>query len=155
MSGPIDLEPGSSLDLHIVDGLMRAAFDPRYGEAWSLTQCMGILAMPGVWLTLARQGKKAVGFSLVRNVADEAELLLIAVDPKRRGSGIGRALLRAALSDAQARGAVTVHLEMREGNDALHLYASEGFAKIGERRDYYRGANGKLFNAQTFAKKLA
>jgi ribosomal-protein-alanine N-acetyltransferase len=35
--------------------LMRRAFDPRFGEAWNLSQLAGVLAMPGARLTVARR----------------------------------------------------------------------------------------------------
>ena len=75
------LRTGDARDVAIVDALMAAAFDPRYGEAWTRNQCLGVLAMPGVRLTLASIDDRPAGFAMVRSVADEAELLLLAVDP--------------------------------------------------------------------------
>ena len=49
----ITLRTGDARDIAIVEALMSAAFDPRYGEAWTRNQCLGVLAMPGVALTLA------------------------------------------------------------------------------------------------------
>ena len=79
------IAPGGSGDLDHVVAVMEAAFDDRFGEAWTRSQCAGILPMPGVELMLARSpdGEPA-GFSLFRTVADEAELLLIAVAPAPR-----------------------------------------------------------------------
>jgi ribosomal protein S18 acetylase RimI-like enzyme len=36
-----------------------------------------------------------------------------------------------------------LHLEVRAGNEAVQLYRREGFDKVGERRNYYRGKTGK------------
>lgn len=49
------LRTGDPRDVATVDALMTAAFDPRYGEAWTRNQCLGVLAMPGVRLTLAQE----------------------------------------------------------------------------------------------------
>ena len=51
----------------------------------------------------ARRGRATatVGFSLLRAVADEAELLLLAVDPARQRRGIGHALLDHFIDDAR------------------------------------------------------
>ena len=68
--------------------------------------------------------------------------------------GIGGALLRAVIAEAAERRAVRIHLEVRAGNDALELYHREGFAKVGERRNYYRGKTGQLFDAHTYARDL-
>lgn len=150
----IELTGGGAHDLPTVDRLMQAAFDPRYGEAWTPGQCLGVLAMPGVWLTLAHVDERPVGFALTRAVADEAELLLLAADPKQRRAGIGSALLRAVLTDAAARGVTRAHLEVRADNPAVAFYTRHGFAKVGERRDYYRGTDGARRDAHTYALDL-
>lgn len=136
---PVDLRSGSTRDLPAVAEIMHAAFDPRYGEAWTTAQCMGMLSLPGVWLTLARIGAEEAGFALARVGVDEAELLLLATRPHLRGRGVGGALLRTVIAEAQARGAHQLHLEVRSGNEAVRLYRREGFEKIGDRRGYYRG----------------
>ena len=144
------LRPGAMADLSAIDGVMREAFDPRFGEAWTPNQVTGVLAMPGVWLTIAETDGVAAGFAVTRSILDEAELLLLAVRPAARRRGVGRQLLRSAIGEARQRGVVKMHLEVRAGNDAVTLYRAAGFEKIGERRGYYRGRSGKLFDAQTF-----
>lgn len=150
----IFLRPGDPRDVAIVDALMSAAFDPRYGEAWTRSQCMGVLAMPGVRLTLAFVDDVPAGFAMVRSVADEAELLLLAVDPACRRRGIASALLRAVIAEAQAGGIADLHLEVRAGNEAVNLYVAQGFAKVGERRGYYRGKTGQVFDAHTYRRAV-
>ena len=96
----LQLAKGSSSDLEAVTAVMNSAFDDRFGEAWTRSQCAGILPMPGVGLVLARDGEgELAGFSLSRTVADEAELLLLAVAPDHRRRGIGRMLLDQFLDD--------------------------------------------------------
>lgn len=145
----IDLREGDVRDLDRIDRMMADAFDSRWGEAWTRNQVIGILAVPGVWLTIAEQGGRAAGFALVRGVLDEAELLLLAVIPEMRRRGVGSALLRSVVSDCALRGIESLHLEVREGNEANILYRNSGFTKIGERRDYYRGADGRSYSALT------
>ena len=149
---PVEIVYGQPADLRAVNAIMSEAFDPRYGEAWTPSQCMGMLALPGVWFTLACIDGRPVGFALARTVLDEGELLLLAILPAMRRRGIGAALLRTVMADARDRGAAFLHLEVRANNDAVHLYRGQGFEKIGERRDYYRGNDGKLFDAHTFSK---
>jgi ribosomal-protein-alanine N-acetyltransferase len=148
---PIELVAGTSADLDEVMGTMEAAFEPRFGEAWTRGQCSGILGMSGVWLVLARNGEAAAGFALARAMADEAELLLLAVRPEQRRAGIGGALLGAVAKEARVRGARRLHLEMRSGNPAGGLYAAAGFREVGRRRHYYRGQDGQSFDAITLA----
>lgn len=150
----IELRAGAAVDLALVDTIMAEAFDPRFGEAWTRSQCLGILSLPGVWLTLASLDGAAAGFALVRRIADEGELLLLATRPAARRRGVAAALLRAAMVEAQAGGAIRLHLEVREGNDAIQLYRRAGFVKVGERRHYYRGATGQSFHALTYSSDL-
>lgn len=150
----VDIRTGGPADLPRVAPLMQAAFDPRYGEAWTTAQCMGMLALPGSWLTLVERDSRVIGFALSRATLDDGELLLIAVHPDARGKGVGRALLRAVAEDAKARGVVRFNLEVRANNPATALYFAEGFVKIGERRNYYSGSSGDRFDALTFQKNL-
>ena len=149
----IALAPGAAADMAAVEHVMAGAFDAKYGEAWTRSQCLGVLSLPGVWLTLARIDGEVAGIALARVAADEAELLLIAVLPAERGRGVGAALLRATMGEAAARGAVRLHLEVRAGNPAVRLYGATGFTKVGERRNYYHGLAG-TFDAHSYAKDL-
>ncbi|MEP9403382.1 GNAT family N-acetyltransferase [Sphingomonas silueang] len=151
---PVTLADGGPADIDAVDAIMQAAFDPRYGEAWTRAQCLGMLSLPGVWLTIARDAAGARGFALTRAIAGDAELLLLAVRPESRGRGIGRALLRAAVDGAMQRGAEQICLEMRANNDATRLYQREAFRKRGERRQYYAGNTGERFDAHTYVRSL-
>lgn len=138
-------------DLDSVMQVMNAAFPERYGEAWTRSQCAGILPMTGVRLVLAHdEDNNSVGFSLYRTVAGDAELLLLAVDPRVQRKGLGRKLLDHFILDAKANGAERIHLEVRAGNAATHLYESAGFAQVNRRRNYYRGKAGAQFDALTF-----
>ena len=94
------------------------------------------------------------GFALTRAIAGEAELLLLATEPGARRQGVGAALLRAVIDGARDRGAGRLHLEMRAKNPASALYRQHGFAQVGERREYYRGGDGKRRDAQTWARDL-
>lgn len=149
------LRRGDARDIQAVDGLMAAAFDPQFGEAWTRGQCLGVLAMPGVALTLAFAEDEPAGFALTRTIMDEAELLLLAVAPAQRRTGIGGALLRSVVTGCVAAGVTTLHLEVRAGNGAVQLYERCGFTKVGERRDYYRGRNGQHYTALSYSRRLA
>src|SRR3982750_2136478 len=90
----VHVEQGSSEDIDAVMSVMNSAFGRRYGEAWTRSQLAGILPMGGVSLVLAREGSAdTIGFCLFRTVADESELLLLAVSSSCRRRGIGRRLL--------------------------------------------------------------
>ena len=147
-------------DLDQIMAVMETAFDPAFGEAWTRRQVSDSLVMPNTHYLLAaahggppRQGEPAAGFTLSRGVADEEELLLIAVHPDHRGRGIGGALLERFVAAARARGARRLFLEMREGNRAEALYRRYGFESVGRRRHYYRRGSGHPLDAITLARE--
>jgi ribosomal-protein-alanine N-acetyltransferase len=143
--------------LAALDSVMRVmedSFDPAFGEAWTGPQCAGLLPMPGVWLSLARDGDEVIGFALARVVLREAELLLLAVKRRVQGRGVGQALLDRFTAIAKGRGAEQLHLEVREGNRAVRLYKRAGFGEVGRRRNYYNGRDGQVYDALTLARTI-
>lgn len=70
--------------------------------------------------------------------AGEAELLRIAVAPRTRGRGLGRALLEACQRELAAEGMARLFLEVRAANAAaIRLYATCGWKPCGRRPKYY------------------
>jgi [ribosomal protein S18]-alanine N-acetyltransferase len=140
--------------------IMESAFDPAYGEAWTRRQVADALTLPSTHaLVIGLDGElipdgpnsqQPAGFVLTRHAADEEELLLIAVDPRFRYRGIGAQLISHLFAEARERAVSQVFLEMRRGNPAVALYSKVGFNPIGERRNYYRMANGERVDAITF-----
>jgi len=153
-SAELQLAAGGSADLDAVVQVRNAAFDERFGEAWTRSQCAGILPMPGVRLIVARFDERVAGFSLHRTIAGEAELLLLAVAPDFRRRGIGKTLLDQFIDHSRDQGAGRVHLEVREGNPAVIMYRAAGFTLAGRRRKYYRGRFGGDFDALTLSREL-
>jgi len=149
------IEPGSSADIDAVMAVMDEAFGNKFGEAWTRSQLSGILPMGGVSLILARRGREgAIGFSLFRTVADEAELLLIAVMPGHQRHGVGQSLLDDFIERARDEGVRRVHLEVRDGNPAVGMYQAAGFSPVGRRRNYYHAPDGARFDAITLGYQL-
>lgn len=149
---PITLFEGGLADLDAVMAVMDDSFDPSFGEAWTASQCAGLMALPGVWLSLAREGGEPAGFALARATANEAELLLLAVRKDKQSRGVGGLLLDRFEQLAGARGAERLHLEVREGNHAVRLYEHAGYFLVGRRRNYYTGGDGICYDALTLAK---
>ncbi len=150
------LEPAGSGDLDALMTVMQSAFDSRFGEAWTRSQCRGILPMTGVSLMLAWDEKREqpLGFSLFRTISGDSELLLLAVAPASRRRGVGRRLLDQFVEKATSDGATRVHLEVRDGNPAIQMYRSAGFEPAGRRRNYYRGTDGSQYDALTFIRTI-
>lgn len=141
-------------DAGAVMQVMEAAFDPAYGEAWSMAQLLTLFALPTARICLARAGDRPCGFAAARIAGPESELLLLAVDPQWRGQGVGRRLLDDWLEWAKGEGACDYFLEMRADNAAVHLYERAGFVECGRRPQYYRGADGVVRDAITMRRSI-
>lgn len=117
---------------------------------WDAAEFATLLAAPGVQLVTVE-----AGFALIRAVADEAELLTLAVAPEARRRGFGRALLAGAEARAAEVGALEMFLEVAADNrPARALYAAAGYAATGLRRGYYRGFEGPAVDALVLRKAL-
>lgn len=144
-------------DVDRIMGVMTEAFDPEYGEAWNRNQVESALLMGNCHVILIgrdgkppAEGEPAAGFALSRAIAGEEELLLFAVTPQYRRSGLGAKMLTHLFQDAAARQVTDIHLEMRRGNPAERLYRAHGFIEVGQRPNYYRTLSGDRLDAITF-----
>lgn len=108
-------------------------------EHWSLDGIKDVLRYDNNIYYVARDlSGKIVGFAGIMLVADEAELLNIAVSGSFRGRGIGQELLTKVLSKASQKGTQRMLLEVRKSNtSAINLYHKNGFVELGERKNYY------------------
>lgn len=141
--------------LNAVMAVMIDAFPATYGEGWSEAQLLSTLAMPATTLHVASSAGRVAGFCLCRRILDEDEVLLVAVPPALRRQGVGSALLERVIANARDAGQRKILLEMRNANPAGGLYERLGFAAVGRRQNYYRGAGGVLHDAITMTLELA
>ncbi len=135
------ISPIARADAAAVAAIHKAGFAHGWGE----TEVLDLVASAAVFGDVAATAgrRKLGGFILSRLAADEAEILTIAVDPRRRGAGLGAQLLRRNLARAKGAGAKAMFLEVDAENlPALALYRRFGFAKVGERKGYYRRPDG-------------
>jgi ribosomal-protein-alanine N-acetyltransferase len=132
-----------ALDLDLAARFHHEAFAPRGEHAWTRQDLAEVLATPGVTGCFVQDEGQDVGFALLRVVADEAELLTIAVAVDHRRRGAGRALLEMLIGRARGGGAKNLFLEVEVANQpALDLYAQFGFQAVGRRAAYYERRDG-------------
>jgi ribosomal-protein-alanine N-acetyltransferase len=132
-----------ALDLDRAANLHAEAFGPLGERPWTRRDLAELLASRGVSGLLLRADDVDAGFALWRVVADEAELLTIAVRAIHRRQGAGRRLLLATIDEARAAGARSLYLEVGIDNPpACTLYSSLGFQAVGRRPAYYRRGPG-------------
>ncbi len=88
--------------------------------------------------------RQTLGYAVLMQGVDEAELLDIAIDTRHQRHGWGRRLLEEMMALARRASMHRMVLEVRASNvTAIGLYRSVGFTDIGLRRDYYQAENGR------------
>lgn len=93
---------------------------------------------------LATVDGQPVGFYIGEYVAGEASVIEICVAPDQQGKGLGRLLMQHFIEQAQALGAQSCWLEVRESNVAAQkLYASLDFNELDRRKNYYPTEQGR------------
>ena len=129
------VRPATAADIAAIAAIERASF----GDPWSEQSFHDSLAHSFVRTQVIEDGDGVAGYSVVWNAGEECELANLAVDPARRGSGLGAVLLDALLRLAHEEGAMVMFLEVRDSNEvARRLYASRGFHEVGRRPKYYK-----------------
>jgi ribosomal-protein-alanine N-acetyltransferase len=113
--------------------------DSAEAAQWPPESYAKLADSPGGFFLIGEADAQVVGFVAARRVADEAEILNVAVRPDFRRKGIASALLRAALDEFLGSTVARVFLELRESNlPARGLYERHGFVPSGRRKGYYR-----------------
>lgn len=132
----VNIRPARDGDMLSVGLIERDCF----ADPWGPREFESALHAPQTIFLVAEDIDGVVaGYAIALAVADEAEILNLAVHPKFRGKGTGGSLLDSAVAAAKLRGAEQIYLEVRESNDsARKLYAARGFDLITRRPKYYR-----------------
>ena len=92
----------------------------------------------GLSVRVAEEEGIVCGLVVFRTMADEAEILNLAVASTSRRRGIGSRLMEDALAACKTAGVKRIFLEVRESNDAARkFYLRMGLTEVGRRRDYY------------------
>lgn len=85
---------------------------------------------------IVERGETPIGRLYLDRRDDEHRLIDIALLPEERGQGLGGALMRDVLAEAESAGkAVRIHVEIN--NPAMHLYERLGFRKIEDQGPYH------------------
>ena len=113
--------------------------DSTEAAQWPSESYAKLAASPGGVFLVCETSAHLVGFLAARQVADEAEILNIAVNRDFRRKGVASALLLAALHKFRNSTVTRVFLGLRESNKpARALYERHGFVHSGLRKSYYR-----------------
>ena len=126
-------------DPAFLSNLHKDGFAGAYEQHWNDKAMAEMLAMTGVFVH-----QFSAGFIITQISFETAEILTFTVLSSHRGKGYGAALLKAAMHHAFNRGATRILLEVAtDRRAAIGLYRRAGFERIGVRKNYYAGSEGK------------
>ena len=119
-----------------------------FRHEWSAEELARMRAQDDITVLVARRASPygtriPLGFLILRQAADEAEVMTIAVNPRQRGRGVAKKLMQDGLFRLYSDRCRSLFLEVDAANEsALLLYRGLGFRQVGERKGYYRESDG-------------
>ncbi|MGH9863774.1 MAG: GNAT family N-acetyltransferase, partial [Candidatus Acidiferrales bacterium] len=128
MERKVVLRRAVAQDIETILDLQRQAPE---AAAWSKADYAELFPTDRTLCFLAEEeAGEAVGFLLARQMAEEMEILNLAVAPGWRRQGIGRRLVGEVMTRGQAQGVREWWLEVRASNEnALAFYTALGFVE--------------------------
>jgi ribosomal-protein-alanine N-acetyltransferase len=124
-----------------IDAVMEIERELFGNESWSPTMFESELVQTDTRLYLVDEtdGIVTAYAGLCAYAPHEAYVQTMAVAPAQQRKGVGSALLKELIDEAQRRGCDHLDLEVRADNNvAQRLYQRHGFTKIAVRRKYYQ-----------------
>ena len=130
----IQIRPMEHKDLDSVLKIEKQAFNKQSGE--DFINCINRSEVYGYFVLV--ENDKVVGYYGISAIADDGELLTIAISSEKRGRGYASLMMRSGILQAGLKGSKKMFLEVNEKNIvALNLYKKFGFKAISRRKKYY------------------
>jgi ribosomal-protein-alanine N-acetyltransferase len=125
-----------------------------YTHPWSRCNFLDTLTS-GYQAQLLLADETLLGYFVAMKGVDEVHLLNITVAPEHQRQGWAHVMLDALTIWAQGQGADWLWLEVRVGNlRAVQVYESQGYRRVGLRKNYYPATAGQREDAVVMSLKL-
>lgn len=135
MAGRVEIRPFHPRDLDRVIEIEKASFGP---DAWDRELFLEYFRRCPDLFLMARCARQIRGYIITCAGSRNAELVSIAVDPKDRQRGLGRAMLDETLTQLRSRRVRTWWLMVATTNEsAMRFYEDYGFVRTRRSRRYY------------------
>lgn len=137
---PVDIQLAQLGDARRIAEMSRDHIEAGLGWRWQRASIVEKIRDPDTNVITARREGKLLGFAIMHYAGFEAHLILFAVLPSHRRSGMGSALIRWLIATAEVAGALVIYVELRRNNTiARAFYHSLGFKLMEPLPGYYRG----------------
>lgn len=135
-----DIRLACELDAGAIACLSRDCIEAGLGWSWRPPRVLRSIVEPSTNVVVCRGAHGLDGFGVMKYGDEEAHLLLLAVDPRRRRRGLGSALVCWLEDTARAAGLGVIRLEARCSNPAaLVFYGRLGYREVTRVPGLYRG----------------
>lgn len=133
----------------------RKSFQNSVEKSWTSKEFVDLFSTNGTKCYLINDLSEPIGFSLIRSVVDEAEIITFCVLPNWCKNGYATLLLEWVIKELQDGSFKRLFLEVRENNkEALGLYKKCSFDIVGRRKGYYNNHQGVNFDALVMQRDL-
>ena len=125
-------------------------WDKEASDSWPIKSLPTCLAKSQYAMQVVDVSGDIRAACLFSVVADQCELLFIAVNPTQKRQGMALQLLHSLINYCQTMVVENIFLEVRESNfPAIALYRAAGFLVTGRRENYYpsRSTDGPIREA--------
>ena len=137
------IRAASILDLPGICAVERASFATDAYPSFLLEKL--ILDPQTVFIILADQAERIIGYCVAKTDSTFSHLISVAVLPEHRRRGAASRMLNELLSASSQRGIQEVGLEVRTDNlPAIRLYRSFGFRDVNVTPNYYSDGSAAL-----------
>jgi [ribosomal protein S18]-alanine N-acetyltransferase len=146
----VDIRPMLDIDVSVVVQIERSSYQFPWSEG-IFRDCLRV----GYVCRVIDVANDIVGHAIMSMGAGEAHILNVCVREDFRCRGLGRTAMRHLLERARNSGMQDAYLEVRPTNtNAIRLYQSLGFERVGTRRGYYQAVGGRE-DAAVLRRRLA
>jgi len=128
-----------SLTLHELPEIMDIGHR-AYNISWSTSVMRDTIqaAHTKIWGIYDDKSCRFIGFAVLSVIIDEADLLMICIDPDYQRRGFGAKILSFIINKAKDLKLGNIFIEVRASNvPAISIFEKHGFNPIGLRADYY------------------
>ncbi|MDO8250327.1 MAG: ribosomal protein S18-alanine N-acetyltransferase [Rhodoferax sp.] len=141
------------LTLQRLDAVLRVE-QQAYAHPWSRGNFLDTLTS-GYEGQLLMADDTLLGYFIAMKGVDEVHLLNITVAPEYQRQGWAHVMLDALTIWAKGQAADWLWLEVRVGNlRAMNVYESQGYRRVGLRKNYYPAVQGQREHAVVMSLKL-
>lgn len=136
-------------DAQRIAEMSRDYVEQGLGWRWRAERVLRALRDVNTNVIVARDQGRPIGFAIMEYRRDEAHVVLLAVEPSYRRTGVGSGLVGWLEATALIAGIGVVHLEARRRNvTARAFYRKLGYKEIRVMRNWYRGVEDGVWLAK-------